>query len=75
MSPSVRPPDDGRAQWIAPRSLTRIDAQYVDGQRIYFARARPWERASIVVDNPDVIVPRILDTSWVRAGRPSGIKY
>jgi uridine kinase len=37
--------------------------RYLFGQRIYFARARPWERASIVVDNTDFTRPRIVDAS------------
>lgn len=45
--------------------------RYVDGQRIYFARARPWERASIVVDNTDFTSPRIVNASRVGADRPS----
>ncbi|MFT4167057.1 MAG: uridine kinase [Microlunatus sp.] len=36
--------------------------RYVDGQRIYYATARPWERATLVVDNsgdePRIIDPR-----------------
>ena len=32
--------------------------RYVGGQRLYFAAARPWERATFVVDNVDVTHPR-----------------
>ena len=36
--------------------------RYVDGQRIYYATARPWERATLVVDNsgdePCIIDPQ-----------------
>ena len=34
--------------------------RYVDGQRIYYATARPWERATLVVDN-NGDEPRIID--------------
>lgn len=34
--------------------------RYVDGQRLYFEAARPWERATIVVDNTDFAAPRII---------------
>lgn len=33
--------------------------RYVEGQRLYFAAARPWERASFVVDNSDFTAPRV----------------
>lgn len=36
--------------------------RYVDGQRLYYAAARPWDRATLVVDNsgdePRIIDPR-----------------
>lgn len=32
--------------------------RYVEGQRLYFEAARPWERATFVVDNSDVTSPR-----------------
>lgn len=32
--------------------------RYVDGQRLYFEACRPWERASVVVDNSDWSTPR-----------------
>lgn len=34
--------------------------RYVGGQRLYFDAARPWERATFLVDNTDVTSPRIL---------------
>ena len=45
--------------------------RYVGAQRIYFATAEPWERASLVVDNADPDDPRIVDaaTVGVRAAR------
>ncbi|GAA3340400.1 uridine kinase [Amorphoplanes nipponensis] len=35
-------------------------ARYVGGQRLYFAACRPWERATVVIDNSDVAGPRIV---------------
>lgn len=32
--------------------------RYVGGQRLYFADSRPWERATVVVDNSDAEAPR-----------------
>jgi uridine kinase len=32
-------------------------ARYVQGQRLYFAACRPWERADLVIDNSDVARP------------------
>lgn len=34
--------------------------RYVDGQLLYFAAAKPWERATWVIDNADVAAPRII---------------
>jgi uridine kinase len=32
-------------------------ARYVQGQRLYFAACRPWERADLVIDNSDIDRP------------------
>lgn len=32
-------------------------ARYVDGQRLYFAACRPWQRADIVIDATDLDAP------------------
>lgn len=34
--------------------------RYVEGQRIYFATARPWERASLVIENSDPDRPYVI---------------
>ena len=34
--------------------------RYVGGQRLYFEAARPWERATFVVDNTDFTAPKIV---------------
>ncbi len=34
--------------------------RYVDGQRLYFEAARPWERATFVVDNTDFTSPIVI---------------
>jgi uridine kinase len=41
-----------------PNGLGR--RRYVDGQRLYFRSCHPWERASVVIDNRDWSVPRIV---------------
>lgn len=43
--------------------------RYMDGQRLYFAAARPWERASIVVDNTDPGRPRVIAPESASAAR------
>lgn len=43
--------------------------RYTGAQRIYFAAARPWERASSVVDNSVLGRPRIIDASTATAAR------
>jgi uridine kinase len=35
-------------------------ARYVQGQRLYFAACRPWERADLVIDNSDVDRPALV---------------
>jgi uridine kinase len=34
--------------------------RYVEGQRLYFREARPWDHASVVVDNTDLAAPTII---------------
>ncbi|WP_375389493.1 AAA family ATPase [uncultured Amnibacterium sp.] len=36
--------------------------RYVDGQKLYFEACRPWERASVVIDNADWSSPRLVLT-------------
>jgi len=43
-----------------PDPASTYNRRYVEGQRIYFARCRPSERASIVIDNTDLTTPRIV---------------
>ena len=43
--------------------------RYVGGQRLYFAAARPWERATIVVDNTDFTSPKVIHPHMAAAGR------
>lgn len=43
--------------------------RYVGGQRLYFEAARPWERATFVVDNSDVTSPRLIGPGMVSAAR------
>ena len=34
--------------------------RYVHGQRLYFEAARPWERATFVIDNSDFAAPKVI---------------
>ncbi|MBZ2196553.1 uridine kinase [Occultella gossypii] len=43
--------------------------RYVGGQRLYFAAARPWERATYVVDNSDHAAPRRIQPEMATAAR------
>ena len=43
-----------------PDSASDANRRYVEGQRIYFERATPSARASIVIDNNDLDAPRIV---------------
>lgn len=44
-------------------------SRYVGGQRLYFAAARPWERATFVVDNSDFTSPRLISPDMVSHAR------
>lgn len=43
--------------------------RYTGAQRLYFASARPWERASVVVDNRELGQPRIISPASASAAR------
>ena len=43
--------------------------RYVGGQRLYFDAARPWERATFVVDNSDFISPKVIHPDEVSTVR------
>jgi len=43
--------------------------RYVGGQRLYFKAARPWERATFVVDNSDFTSPRVVQPETVSGAR------
>lgn len=43
--------------------------RYVGGQRLYFDAARPWERATFVVDNSDFISPKVIRPDMVSTVR------
>ncbi|WP_203138445.1 uridine kinase [Microbacterium sp. JZ31] len=43
--------------------------RYVEGQRLYFAAARPWTRATHVIDNTDPAAPRLIRPRDSFAGR------
>lgn len=56
---------DGSSADPTDRSLNR----YIAGQQIYFSHAKPWDRATVVVDNTDFEQPRIIDASAAQAAR------
>lgn len=41
--------------------------RYVGGQRLYFEAARPWERATYVVENSVFAAPRVIGPASVSA--------
>lgn len=43
--------------------------RYVQGQRLYFDAAQPWERATFVIDNGDVATPRMIRPGTASAAR------
>lgn len=51
---------------MAARNGTNPDPEhptmrrYVHGQRLYFEAARPWERATFVIDNNDFTAPKVI---------------
>ncbi|QCB95472.1 uridine kinase [Cellulomonas shaoxiangyii] len=44
-------------------------ARYAGAQRLYLAHARPWERASVVVDNTDPTAPAVIAPARAHAAR------
>jgi uridine kinase len=42
--------------------------RYVDGQRLYFAQAAPWRRASLVVNNTSFNHPMVMDPAEIDDG-------
>jgi uridine kinase len=43
--------------------LAASNRRYLEGQQLYLAACRPGERASVVIDNDDLLEPRILAAS------------
>lgn len=43
--------------------------RYVGGQRLYFEAARPWERATFVVENSDFTSPKVIRPETVSTVR------
>ncbi|NTW39964.1 MAG: uridine kinase [Cellulomonadaceae bacterium] len=54
---------EGLARGLGDGLLQR----YNDAQRLYFAQARPWERATIVVDNTDPTAPAAIEPASAHA--------
>lgn len=52
---------------IDPDTRHGLLRRYTEAQRLYFAAAAPWERASVVVDTTDATGPRVVDASAVAA--------
>ncbi len=58
-----------RRDGLAPDTVRALMQRYTGAQRLYFASARPWERASVVVDNSDPARPRVIDAGDATAAR------
>lgn len=43
--------------------------RYVGGQRLYFDAVRPWERATVVVDNSDFTLPKLVCPGEISTAR------
>ncbi len=54
---------------LAADTVHGLMRRYTGAQRLYFAAARPWERASVVVDNSDPRRPRIIAPADAAAAR------
>ena len=54
---------------LAAETVDQLMQRYNGAQRLYFASARPWERASLVVNNGNPGVPRIISASDTEAAR------
>lgn len=54
---------------VTADSVHGVMRRYTGAQRLYFAGARPWERASVVVDNSEPGRPRIIDAGDAAAAR------
>ncbi|WP_051516102.1 hypothetical protein [Candidatus Blastococcus massiliensis] len=52
-----------RRDGLTPGAVHELMQRYTGAQRLYFAAARPWERASVVVDNSDLGRPRIIEAA------------
>lgn len=68
-------PFEETARRMAERNGSNSDPRhesmrrYVGGQEIYFAAVRPWERASLVIDNSAPSRPRVIAASEASAAR------
>ena len=68
-------PFTGTAARMAVRNGSNPDPEhptmrrYVGGQRLYFDAARPWERATFVVDNSDFTSPKVIRPDMVSTVR------
>lgn len=54
---------------LAESAVHDLMRRYTGAQRLYFASARPWERASVVVDNSDPGRPRVIAAADASAAR------
>ena len=65
----LRAPFSVTAERLAGRDGTDPDpdhpsiTRYVNGQRLYLAACSPWRRATVVIDNTDLLAPRIITDS------------
>lgn len=53
----------------SPDPLAVSNRRYVLGQRLYLHEAKPWQRATVVVDNSDLAAPATIEPNGFRPGR------
>ena len=52
------------AGWfVTPTRTPASNRRYVEGQRIYLLEARPWQYATVILDNTDLAAPAIISTA------------
>jgi uridine kinase len=61
-----------RRDGMALDAVHQLMQRYTGAQRLYFASARPWERASVVVDNRELGHPRVIHASRAFAATVPG---
>jgi uridine kinase len=50
-----------RRDGTSPDPSAVLNQRYMNGQRHYFRDVRPWEHATVIVDNTDLAAPFMVD--------------